>query len=50
MENFERKTHTYLIYDKGDSKMEKRKDFSISGSGLIGSVYGKTMFWNLTKN
>lgn len=25
MENLERKTHTYLIYDKGDSKMEEKK-------------------------
>lgn len=35
---------------KGTVQWEKKNDFSMSGSGLIRSVYGKTMFWNLTKN
>ena len=49
MENLERSTHSYLIYDKGDNAVLKNY-FSMSGSGLIGSVYGKTMFLNRTKN
>lgn len=36
-------THSYLmqIYDKGDSAVES--EFSMTGSGLTGALYGKTM-------
>lgn len=41
-----RKKHTQLtqFMTKGTVQWEKQNDFSMSGSGLIGSVYGKTMF------